>query len=71
LSSHLNPTRFTSSDPLSASPCSAGSDSDSDDDNQNCVFCNIIRGQSPALKVFLSELFICGQKLFLEILTLI
>jgi len=51
LSSHLNPTCLASSDPLSASLCSAGSNSD---DNQNCVFCNIIRGQSPALKVFFS-----------------
>ncbi|GAU29589.1 hypothetical protein TSUD_164370, partial [Trifolium subterraneum] len=46
LSSHLNPTRSTS-DPhsfsLSASVLSSQT-------QQDCVFCNIIRGQSPALK---------------------
>ncbi|KEH22535.1 putative adenylylsulfatase [Medicago truncatula] len=57
LSSHLNPTRFTYSDPLSASLCSARSDSD--DNNQNCVFCNIVRGQSPALKLYEDDMCLC------------
>ncbi|KAI5430226.1 variant 2, Histidine triad nucleotide-binding protein 3 [Lathyrus oleraceus] len=61
LSSHLNPTRLASDQRpfhLSGSVCSSGSDSETrlgDIKNQNwihdCVFCNIIRGQSHAVKV--------------------
>jgi len=46
---HLNPTRLPLDPPapfLSPSLCAPHSDTQND-----CVFCNIIRGQSPALKV--------------------
>jgi predicted 2-oxoglutarate/Fe(II)-dependent dioxygenase YbiX len=48
LSSHINPTRFTS-DPHSSSLSVSLLSSQT---QQDCIFCNIIRGQSPALKVF-------------------
>lgn len=56
LSSHLRPTSPSDSRPVSPSICGAGSDSGSSSSSENgdtdfCVFCKIIRGQSPALKV--------------------
>ncbi|KAK7395400.1 hypothetical protein VNO78_15957 [Psophocarpus tetragonolobus] len=67
LHAHLNPTRFPPdppAPPLSASLCAAAA-ADSDSDAQNhtlqndCVFCKIIRGQAPALKLYEDDMCLC------------
>ncbi|CAJ2670048.1 adenylylsulfatase HINT3 isoform X2 [Trifolium pratense] len=57
LSSHLNPTRFNS-DPHSFS-ISASLLSSQTQQDDHCVFCNIIRGQSPALKLYEDDTCLC------------
>ncbi|XP_027926001.1 adenylylsulfatase HINT3-like [Vigna unguiculata] len=54
---HLNPTRLPLDPPapfLSPSLCAPHSDTQND-----CVFCNIIRGQSPALKLYEDDMCLC------------
>ncbi|KAK2414017.1 Histidine triad nucleotide-binding protein 3 [Trifolium repens] len=55
LSSHINPTRFTS-DPHSSSLSVSLLSSQT---QQDCIFCNIIRGQSPALKLYEDDTCLC------------
>ncbi|KAJ1381736.1 HIT-like domain [Sesbania bispinosa] len=62
LCSHLNPTRLTP-DPLcsrvSGSVCAASSDAKNQNLQKDCVFCNIIRGQSPAMKLYEDDMCLC------------
>ena len=64
---HLNPTRLPPDPPaplLSPSVCAADSDTENRTPLNDCVFCKIIRGQSPALKVRAVFSFgNCGQRL--------
>lgn len=68
LCSHLSPTLLNPDPPhssrVSGSVCASASPSSDDDSSckkqsllQDCVFCNIIRGQSPARKVFFFPFF--------------
>ncbi|XP_004492259.1 adenylylsulfatase HINT3 [Cicer arietinum] len=64
LCSHLNTTRLTSdprSSSLSGSVCSETRLDDTQNQNSlhDCVFCNIIRGQSPALKLYEDDMCLC------------
>ncbi|KAK8466615.1 hypothetical protein PHAVU_008G134700 [Phaseolus vulgaris] len=59
---HLNPTRFPPDPPaplLSPSVCAADSDTQNRSLINDCVFCNIIRGQSPALKLYEDDMCLC------------
>ncbi|XP_057437151.1 adenylylsulfatase HINT3 isoform X2 [Lotus japonicus] len=64
LCSHFTPTRLHSDppcSPLSASLCSAAEPRlpDSHNHQKGCVFCNIVRGQSPALKLYEDDMCLC------------
>ncbi|WVZ05893.1 hypothetical protein V8G54_019239 [Vigna mungo] len=59
---HLNPTRLPSDPPapfLSPSLCAPHSDAQNRTLQDDCVFCNIIRGQSPSLKLYEDDMCLC------------
>ncbi|XP_056850402.1 adenylylsulfatase HINT3 isoform X3 [Raphanus sativus] len=65
LCSHLNPSSpYTTRDSiLRASDCTSGSTSDEKVDSSNlqndCVFCKIVRGESPSLKLYEDDMCLC------------
>ncbi|CAJ1920979.1 unnamed protein product [Sphenostylis stenocarpa] len=62
LCAHLNPTPFPpdpSAPLVSASLCAADSDTENPTLLNDCVFCKIIRGQSPALKLYEDDMCLC------------
>ncbi|XP_027335336.1 adenylylsulfatase HINT3 [Abrus precatorius] len=64
LCAHLNPnpTLWYSDPPsshLSALLCASASDTQNDNFQEDCVFCKIIRGQSPALKLYEDDMCLC------------
>lgn len=56
LCSHLRPTTASKSSPVSPSICASGSENGQ---TNFCVFCKIIRGQSPALKLYEDDICLC------------
>ncbi|XP_047150749.1 adenylylsulfatase HINT3-like [Vigna umbellata] len=59
---HLNPTRLPPDPPalfLSPSLCAPHSDAENRTLQDDCVFCNIIRGQLPALKLYEDDTCLC------------
>ncbi|KAK7339086.1 hypothetical protein VNO77_19729 [Canavalia gladiata] len=62
LCAHLDPTRLPS-DPrsprLSGSVCASASDTGNHDFREDCVFCKIVLGQSPALKLYEDDMCLC------------
>ncbi|TKY66203.1 catalytic protein [Spatholobus suberectus] len=64
LCAHLNPTRFHPDPPtplgsVAGSVCAANSDTENHNLQNDCVFCKIIRGQSPALKLYEDDMCLC------------
>ncbi|XP_050208056.1 adenylylsulfatase HINT3 [Mercurialis annua] len=58
ISSHLRPDAAASSSPLSSSNCVSDSNS-IDNEPNNCVFCRIIRGESPSFKLYEDDTCLC------------
>ncbi|KAI8574194.1 hypothetical protein RHMOL_Rhmol01G0336200 [Rhododendron molle] len=60
LSSHLRPTTTgTPTSPVSASNCASASVCEKGNQENDCVFCRIIRGESPALKLYEDDVCLC------------
>ncbi|PSR94961.1 Adenylylsulfatase [Actinidia chinensis var. chinensis] len=65
LSSHLRPTiaSFPEEKPISqrfsASNCASSTDCDKGNRERDCVFCRIIRGESPAVKIYEDDTCLC------------
>ncbi|XP_058206107.1 adenylylsulfatase HINT3 [Rhododendron vialii] len=60
LSSHLRPTTTGSpTSPVSASNCALASVCEKGNQERDCVFCRIIRGESPALKLYEDDVCLC------------
>ncbi|XP_057509470.1 adenylylsulfatase HINT3-like [Actinidia eriantha] len=65
LSSHLHPTIASSSEEkptsqrLSALNCASSSECEKGNRESDCVFCRIIRGESPAVKIYEDDLCLC------------
>ncbi|KAK7293195.1 hypothetical protein RJT34_16058 [Clitoria ternatea] len=62
LCAHLNPTRLFSdphSSQISGSLCSALLDAQNHNSHEDCIFCKIIRGQSPAFKLYEDDMCLC------------
>ncbi|KAG5567191.1 hypothetical protein RHGRI_002676 [Rhododendron griersonianum] len=60
LSSHLRPTTTGSpTSSVSASNCASASVCEKGNQERDCVFCRIIRGESPALKLYEDDVCLC------------
>ncbi|KAH7855113.1 hypothetical protein Vadar_021371 [Vaccinium darrowii] len=59
LSSHLRPTADSSASPILSFNCSSSFDSEKGNQESDCVFCRIIRGESPALKLYEDDVCLC------------
>jgi len=59
LSSHLRPTANSSASPVSSFNCSSSFDFEKGNQESDCVFCRIIRGESPALKLYEDDVCLC------------
>ncbi|KAH7863705.1 hypothetical protein Vadar_020954 [Vaccinium darrowii] len=59
LSSHLRPTANSLALPVSSFNCSSSFDSEKGNQESDCVFCWIIRGESPALKLYEDDVCLC------------
>ncbi|KAL8026884.1 hypothetical protein ABFX02_14G058700 [Erythranthe guttata] len=62
LSSHVNPPPPETSLPtrlVSSSPCASDSNAETNKEHDDCVFCKIIRGDSPALKLYEDDECLC------------
>ncbi|XP_020234262.1 adenylylsulfatase HINT3 [Cajanus cajan] len=59
LCAHLYPTPLPSDPPVSLSASAASSDTQNHTFQNDCVFCKIIRGQSPAVKLYEDDMCLC------------
>lgn len=59
LSSHLRPSGNSSALPVSSFNCSSNFDPEKGNQESDCVFCRIIRGESPALKLYEDDVCLC------------